>query len=205
LAATEALAQQVIVPAIATRRQVHPDLQVDLVASVRSLDIARREADVAVRFARPTASDLVCRKLGEIGFSLYASLRYLAKYGTPKRGQGLAGYDLITFTGVPSAISPFFMGESLEGARVARVAIIRLSSLRLRRARWAAELACFIGDASPDVVRMWPNESPALRPVWLIVHQDLRRSARIKVVSSAIADAFRHQSGVLRNRSQARH
>src|SRR5215471_6648438 len=90
LSATEALAHQVIVPAIAALRQVHPDLQVDLVASVRSLDIARREADVAVRFARPTASELVCRKLGEVGFSLYASHRYLAEHGVPKRGQGLA-------------------------------------------------------------------------------------------------------------------
>jgi DNA-binding transcriptional LysR family regulator len=97
---------------------VHPDLQVDLVASLRSPDIARREADVAVRFARPTASDLVCRKLGEISFSLYASSRYLAKYAPQSRDR-LARHDLITFTGVPSAISPFFMGESLEGARVA--------------------------------------------------------------------------------------
>ena len=70
LTATEALAHQVIVPAIAALRQAHPDLQVDLVASVRSLDIARRKADVAVRFARPTAPDFVCRKLGEVGFSL---------------------------------------------------------------------------------------------------------------------------------------
>jgi hypothetical protein len=81
--------------------------------------IARRESDLAIRFARPAASELVCRKLGEVGFSLYASQRYLAKFGIPKRGQGLGGYDLITFTGAPAATTPFFMGESLDGARVA--------------------------------------------------------------------------------------
>ena len=94
-------------------------MQVDLMAGVRTLDIARRDADLAVRFARPTAPELVCRKLGEVGYSLYASRRYLAKCASPKRGAGLAGYDLITFTGAPAATSPFFMGENLEGARVA--------------------------------------------------------------------------------------
>ena len=51
--------------------------------------------------------------------SLYASRRYLAKRGAPKRGAGLAGYDLITFSGAPAAISPFFMGEALDGVRIA--------------------------------------------------------------------------------------
>ena len=70
---TEGLAYQLVAPAIAAMRETHPDLRVDLIASVRSLDIARREADLAVRFARPSVSELICRKLGEVGFSLYAS------------------------------------------------------------------------------------------------------------------------------------
>jgi DNA-binding transcriptional LysR family regulator len=116
---TEALAYLLVGPVIAALRQTHPDLQIDLTVGVRSLDIARRESDLAIRFARPAASELVCRKLGEVGFSLYASQRYLAKLGIPKRGHGLGGYDLLTFTGAPDATSRFFMGESLDGALVA--------------------------------------------------------------------------------------
>jgi DNA-binding transcriptional LysR family regulator len=148
----------------------------------------------------------VCRKLGEVGFSLYASRRYLAKYGAPKRGQGLAGYDLITFTGAPSATSPFFMGESLEGGRVAARCDNPLVQLKAAASEAGiAELACFLGDATPDVVRIWPDVPPALRTAWLIVHQDLRRSARIKVVSSAIVDTFRRQSELLRNGIRSGH
>src|SRR5262245_35856255 len=205
LTTTEALAYQVIVPAISALRQAHPDLQVDLVLGVRSLDIARRDADLAVRFARPAAPELVCRKLGEVGFSLYASPRYLAKHGVPTRGQGLAGFDLVTFTGAPAAARPFFMGESLEGARTA----VRCDNpfIQMRAAAnhvGIAELACFLGDSASDLVRVWPDESPALRPAWTVVHQDLRRSARIKVVSSAIADVFRHELMTLRNGSRAK-
>lgn len=195
---TEALAHQVVAPAVATLRQAHPGLQVDLVVGVRSLDIARRDADLAVRFARPAVSDLVCRKLGEVGFTLYASKNYLTRAGVPQRGEGLAGHDLITFTGAPAAIGPWFLGESLEGTHTA----LRCDNPFIQRTAAAndvgiAELACFLGDGVPDVMRVWPQEAPARRAVWLILHEDMRRSARIRTVSAAIAEAFRHQRNIL--------
>jgi DNA-binding transcriptional LysR family regulator len=198
LTATEALAHRVIAPAIAELRKNHPDLRVDLAAGVRSLDITRREADLAVRVGRPSGSGLVCRKLGEVGYSLYASPSYLAKHRTPQRREGLAGHDLITFTGAPAATSPFFMNESLDEARIA----LRCDNPLIQAAAAAngigiAELACFLGDDCAELVRIWPAEPPALRSVWLVLHEDLRRSARIRVVSSIIGDAFHRQRKIL--------
>lgn len=194
---TEALAHAILVPAIAAVRKTHPRLQVDLVVGVRTLDIARREADVAVRFARPTAPELVCRKLGALAFSLYASPRYLARCGVPKRGGGLADHDLISFTGAPAATSPFFMGESLAGTRVALRCDSPLVQLRAAAQHVGiAELACFLGDESDQVRRVWPDERPALRTTWLVMHQDMRRSTRIRVVASAIVAAFRRRIGL---------
>jgi DNA-binding transcriptional LysR family regulator len=40
------------------------------------------------------------------------------------------------------------------------------------------ELACFLGDSSRELVRIWPDEPPARRTAWLVVHQEMRRSAR---------------------------
>ncbi len=200
LTTTEALAHQVVAPAIADLRKQHPDLRVDLAVGVRSLDIARREADLAVRVGRPSGSGLVCRKLGEVGYSLYASRSYLAKHRTPQRRQGLAGHDLIAFTGAPAASSPFFMNESLDEARIALRCDNPLIQLQAAaNGVGVAELACFLGDDCADLVRIWPGEPPALRPVWLVLHQDLRRSARIRVVSSLIGDAFRRQRKVLQH------
>jgi len=195
---TEAIAYQLVAPVIAALRRTHPELQVDLIVGVRSLDIARSDADLAVRLARPSASDLVCRRLGNVGFSLYASKRYLAKSGTPKRGQGLGGFDLISFTGAPAAMSPFFMGESLDGARIALRCDNPLIQLKAAAdGAGIAELACFLGDSSPELVRVWPNEAPARRTAWLILHQHLRRSARVRTVSAAITEAFSRQRKTL--------
>ena len=200
LTATEALARQIIAPAIAELRKSHPDLRIDLAVGVRSLDIARREADLAVRVGRPSGSGLVCRKLGDVGYSLYASRSYLATYRLPQRGKGLADQHLITFTGAPAATSPFFMNEQLEGARIALRCDNPLIQLQAAaNGIGIAELACFLGDECADLVRIWPDEVPALRAVWLVTHEDSRRSARIRVASSAIGDVFRRQRKILRN------
>src|SRR5499433_3981047 len=196
---TEALAYRIIVPAIASLRKSHPDLHVVVLAGVRSLDIARREADLAVRFARPTASEVVFRSLGKVGFSLYASRRYIAEHGRPERGKGLGGHQLITFTGAPAATSPFFLGEAMENARTAMQCDNPLIQMQAAgEGIGIAELACFLGDRS-DLVRVWPGEPPLLRPVWLLVHQDLRGSTRVKLVSTAIVDAFRRNAKILRD------
>ncbi|WP_426413764.1 LysR family transcriptional regulator [Bradyrhizobium ganzhouense] len=198
VATTEALGYQLVAPAIAALRKTHPELRVDLMIGTRTLDIARREADLAVRFARPTASDLICRKLGEVAFSLYASKRYLASKGIPKQGQGLADYDLIAYSGTPAAMGPFFMGEQFEGARIA----LRCDSpfIQLRAAAshtGIAEVICVLGDRAGDVVRVWPDRAPVRRALWMIMHQDMRRAARIKAVSNAITEAFRREKQAL--------
>ena len=200
--ATDFLTYRLIVPCVAAIHKSHPGLQIDLLTGIRVMDIARREADLAVRvmFNRPSDSSLVCRKLGDVGFTLYASRAYLAEHGTPKRSHGLGGYDLITFMGAPVSLrSRFFMGESLQGARVSVRSNDQVAQLTATaNGLGISELACYFGDSHPEVTRVWPDEAPTLRPVSLITHEDLRRATRIRVVSSAIAEAFQREASIFR-------
>src|SRR5215469_10306136 len=199
--ATDVISRHILMPVVVALRKSHPELQVDLLTGVRSLDITRREADLAVRVStvRPADSQLVCRKLGEVGYTLYASRRYLAHRGRPIRGQGLANHDLIGFPGTPRFVRPFFLGESVTGARYAlRSNDQYLQLTAASEALGICELACFFGDNHSEVVRVWPDEAPNLRPIWLITHRDLRRAARIRLVSAAIAAAFEGKAKILR-------
>jgi DNA-binding transcriptional LysR family regulator len=198
---TEVLATRVIVPELALLRERYPQLQVEILTGIRVLDIARREAEIAVRPVRPTAPSLVCRRLGEFGFALYASRDYLVRHGTPTRGRGLRGHFLISYVGTPaSGFGPLFMRESVEGAKIA----IRSNDKTVQAGAGAeglgiCELSCIFGDEYPGLVRVWPNEEPILRPVWMVIHEDLRRAARIRLLSSAIAEAFRRNATLLRH------
>jgi DNA-binding transcriptional LysR family regulator len=203
LTAAEALARQVLVPMIRELRTSHPELQVSLVTGFRPLDLARGEADIAVRMSinRPTQGELVCRRLGTIGFALYASKGYAAKHGLPMRGGGLVGHEVVTFEipRWPKALGPLFMGESLEGVRVSMRSndqYVRLDATI--HGIGIAELPCFLGDRTPDLARVWPEELPILRPVWLMTHRDLRRATRMLVVTNAVVNAFERDSRMLR-------
>jgi len=207
LTATEKIAYEILVPCIARLRRQHPELHIDLLTGVRSLDIARREADLAVRagLARPTQHGLICRKLGYIGFTLYASSDYLSRAGIPARGKGLAGHNLIRFLGAPRGIGEPFIGESLEGART----VVRCNDqfVQLKAAAEGLgiiEMACYFGDNFPGIRRVWPHDPPVLKALWLLCPEDMRRATRIRVLSSAIVDAFQQNSKVLRSGSQSR-
>ena len=204
----EILAHQVVVPAIACLQKSHPQLQVDLLVGLRTLDIARRQADIAVRLARPTDASLICRKLGEFGVTAYASRHYLEAHGRPKRGAGLRGHSLINFLITPSTLGVQFHGESLDGARFA----MHTTGTAFTQMKAAAdgvgiaELPCCLADEHPQIERVWPAARPTMRTVWLVTHQDLGRATKIRLVSNAIADAFERDAAILRfGRMRRRH
>ena len=88
---------EVLPPIIATLRNEHPELVVELVLTDRMQDLLRREADIAVRMARPRQDLLVARRVGQIELGLYAHRRYLSRHGTPNSMADVAHHALIGF------------------------------------------------------------------------------------------------------------
>jgi len=192
IATTEGLAHVIIVPALATLAGAHPQLQVEVMTDPRPLNIARRQADIAVRLARPTDTDLLCRKLGDYCLALYASRAYLGAHGVPEHSKGLAGHTSVSYLGAPS-----WFNEALAGARV--VFFSNSPFVQMRAVAAGIGLVpCCLGDDYPELQRLSSAEPPELRPLWMIVHRDLRRVARIRLVANAIAEAFEHNQQALR-------
>ncbi len=75
----------------------YPEINLELRLADAELDIGMREADVAIRFHRPTQVDLIQRRLFTVHFHLYASPKYLSEYGTPNRIEDLPGHKIITY------------------------------------------------------------------------------------------------------------
>ncbi|KFJ12622.1 lysR substrate binding domain protein [Delftia acidovorans] len=86
VATTDALAVDFVVPALEHLRARHPEVRVILSTTRRQLDLARREADIAVRTLRPEQPDLIVRQLGCWDVGLCATEGYLAKNGEPQPG-----------------------------------------------------------------------------------------------------------------------
>ncbi len=86
-----------VLPRIEAFLQEFPELQVHLVFEDRELDLAQREADIAIRMRAPVQADLIQRKLFTVHYHLYACEGYLAKNGTPQNFADLLKHILIAY------------------------------------------------------------------------------------------------------------
>jgi DNA-binding transcriptional LysR family regulator len=76
---------------------LYPDIQIEIKLNDAELDLAMREADVAIRLHRPNQSEMIQRKLFTVHNHFYMSLDYLAEHGEPKEMGELDGHRIITF------------------------------------------------------------------------------------------------------------
>ena len=182
LTATEMLTTRFIAPHLRRFRERYPDIQLELLCSNLNVNLARREADIALRLARPTQEDLIIKRLSLIHLGLYASLEYVDRFGLPK--DSLAGHQLILFANT----RPFRRENDWIEARMggARVALRSDSVSSIYSATVAGTgiglLPCLVADHDSHLVRLPLEGAPEPRQIWQAVHKDLRDSARIRAV-----------------------
>src|SRR5947208_10965280 len=78
---------------------LYPEIRIALITTDEELDLAMREADVAIRLRQPTQPDLIQRKLFAVRFHAYASPDYLKRFGTPKTLDDLDNHRLLLLGG----------------------------------------------------------------------------------------------------------
>ena len=74
-------------------------MRVELILTNEELDLAMREADVAIRLRRPAQPDLIQRRLFTVHFHVYASTDYIKRFGEPKTLEDLDHHRLLSFGG----------------------------------------------------------------------------------------------------------
>ena len=86
---------------------LYPDIRLTLITTDEELDLAMREADVAIRLRLPTQPDLIQRKLFSVRFHAYASPEYLKRFGTPRALDDLDDHRVLLLGGtvVPNSLS----------------------------------------------------------------------------------------------------
>lgn len=190
VATTDTMARYFVMDAIRALHAQHPEIRVALHVTTAVTNLTRREADLAVRTLKPTDPDLVSRHLARRTSGLYASRAYLAARGMPLAADGLAGHDLVTYhASVAPRQATHVAGVPVAGARVALEAN---TGLMLMEAACAgigiAELPVHLADADPRLVRIFPDRAHAY-DMYLVMHGDLHRSARVRAVADAIVAA----------------
>jgi len=183
IASTETMAQALILPAVRALHERHPDIRVHVLTGAARLDIARREADLALRYLRPEKGSLISRRVARVAFAAYASKEYLAKHPVPPAGASLAGHDsLLLEEGIRS-----WQPSRLPDARVVLranglPALLEAAALGLG----IATLLCWSADRHPLLRRVWPSAPPELDDLYLVVHEHVQRTGRVRALIQAL-------------------
>ncbi|MBD0273285.1 MAG: LysR family transcriptional regulator [Acetobacteraceae bacterium] len=198
--AVETLASHVLAPCLCALQSRSPEIVIELLAEVRHLSLAMREADVAVRLSRFEQHDLLARRIGGLAYGLYASPAYLERHGEPDFGAGCPGHRLVT--GLDGSEVPQVAGWLAEVAPRATVAMRTDSpEAQLQAALCGEGMACLArvrADADRERLRrVRPPQAAATADIWLAVHKDNRRTPRIRLVMDAIAAAVRERAAEL--------
>ena len=189
---TDSMAIDFLIPAIARLHAQHPDVRVQLDASTQILSLSKREADIAVRNTRPDNPDLIARRIARWPVGLFASRDYVDAHGVPAPGSAFEGHDLVVY-------QPYLQGHkdmTLVSEPLGRGRIVSSlsSGLLVRRAIAAGiglgEIPVYMGERD-GLVRLWPERTrPVPYDVWLVTHEDLRHTARVRVVIDEIVAVF---------------
>ena len=198
LATAENLANVLLIPALPTLRAEHPELTVEIATDIRSANLHRREADLALRLIRPTQGNVTIKRVGTMRYGLYGSADYLGRrigrIGRANRTSERARFetdDLIAwseaYADLPTAQ---WIERTLEGRAPALVATSLYGQvIAAREGMGLAVLPCFVAATEPTLRRV-PSEADAMpQELWLVVHTDLAASARVRAVADFVEQA----------------
>jgi DNA-binding transcriptional LysR family regulator len=79
LATSDNLATHFILPSLEGLMNNYPELRVEVLSGVQSVNLHRRDADLAIRMVKPESGNLTLKRLGTVGFGVYGAEAYLKK------------------------------------------------------------------------------------------------------------------------------
>ena len=194
---------RLIAPHLARLRSEHPEITIELLSASGVVDLAKGEADLAVRVGPITDPDLTARKLADVGMSLYAAEAYLARHSGPCDPLDLAGHDVIAYDGSRVAFPPAqWLEEHAAGATI--VLRCREMSEMITAAVGGAGialLACWLAEDEP-VLRRLTREVLVVRPLSLVYRREALVAAPVRVAAKFLTRVMHDAADALRGEVQ---
>jgi DNA-binding transcriptional LysR family regulator len=191
LATSEVMGVEILPDMLQAFQRHHPNIAVELVISNQVENLLRRDADIAIRMAEPKQKALVAVRLGSSPIGLYAHKSYLEEYGNPADLADLKKHSLI------GPDRDLTILASLESAGI----IEKREQIKFRTDNQVAQLALLrsgagitgmpiiLANRDNNLVRVVPVEIDM--PVWLVMHEDLRVTKRVRLLFDFLKDQYK--------------
>ena len=190
ITASETFSHAVLPGLFAAFQQVHPRIRLVLSIDNRTLDLSRREADVALRVQRPRDASLFGRRLTGIGFAFYGAT------GTPAlrrdgRNFNFSRHKVIGWEEPSPRVVSNWVSAHVPAERITFRSNSFVNQLMgVRAGIGIALLPCYLADRDAEVRRISGVMPEVASELWIVTHEDLRNTARIRAFLTHIGDAI---------------
>ena len=175
-----------LTPRIKEFMDLHPGIEIELIFADKELDLATRQADVAIRMRRPKQLNLIQKKFVDFNYHIYGSNEYLEKNGYPKSLKDLDNHKFITYgKGTPSPVyNPDWVLKvgTKEGKK--RKSLLKVNSvygllLAVQSGVGLAALPDYIAHNVSGITKILPTEPGKPTETHFVYPESLKNNARL--------------------------
>ncbi len=184
LTTSDSLLVHLLMPMLGKVRTALPGIRLDIVVANESLNLSKRDADIALRAGGNPPETLVGRRIATVAWALYGRADAFAP-GTTIAPQMLADHDVVSLGDGFAALAKLrrLVREAVPPERIAcRVSTVMGLAEAVEVGIGIGYLPTFIGDARPALRRLALPDPDLADALWLLTHADLRRVPRVRAV-----------------------
>ncbi|WP_394835421.1 LysR family transcriptional regulator [Pendulispora rubella] len=182
IATPETLATHFLAPEVGSFHRRYPEIRLELVTGASTVNLARREADIALRLNRPAQGGLITRRVGRVGFGVYATPAFLAS----RPGGALSGAAFIGWDREGSQLPLAQRAAQLfgDGQVVFAAGSLAVQLAAAKTGIGFAVLPTFMAAHEPELVCVVPPRKVLTLDLWLVYRRELRSVPHVKAALS---------------------
>ncbi|MBV1931332.1 MAG: LysR family transcriptional regulator [Porticoccaceae bacterium] len=179
ITALHSMADRLLLPHLEEFRNLYPDIELELLLTTEIRDLGAREADIALRGTNNPPDHLVGKKVANFGRGIYTSAKYQARR--------LQRHELILWRNDPQ---PDWAAKYFPDAQIAlRVDDVITLQEAVYKGLGIARLPCWVADTGTSALtRLDLEDEPTGWGLWVLIHADLRSTARVRVCRDFLID-----------------
>lgn len=197
LATAENLATGQILPELARLRSEHPQLTLEIVTDITTVNLHRRDADIALRMVKPERGNVTLQRLGTLSYGLYGAPGYVA---ARSQAMDASAFDADDFIGWSDAYTDLPAAQWIERVLKGRAPAITTPSLAAQIIACANDLGLAVLPhflALPHDLICLDADLGVDQPIWLVTQSDLAQSRRVRVVADFLRDLVKQHGATL--------
>jgi DNA-binding transcriptional LysR family regulator len=190
LAVGRVLAERFLIDRLNSFHERYPAIDLEVIGGSRVVSLARREADIALRYGSPQDSELLARRVARITFGYFASPAYRDKLNAGQR-PAFIGFDAKSDF-IPEAS---WLARQFGNQRFSFRTNSQTTQAAAARAGYGVALLpkYIAANDEPDLVQLPMGDCPPERDVWLLIRRDLAKVPRVKAVADYLVELFQRE------------